>query len=843
MLHSRIEFPTLLSTMNTATYTGWFWFALLLFFVCTVVFLYPYSFYASNTVSDAGDPLLNISTLWRVQQHLAKGEILDLYEAAYFYPRENVLAYSEIMLPTAIISWPVAAISGNPVLSYNFAFFLAYFLTALFTFLLVKRLTGSPVAGIVSGLLFAFCQWRIHRPAHLQLLTNQWTPLVFLFLHRFWEGRRRRDIVLAAVFFAVQTLSCIYLGLIFSVGVGIALAMIYLSHYQEDRMAARAGSPDLTLKRRLMQAVRPALPLILFGAVALAILVGPLYPYYKLSPMLEKERWGSEGADLLGYITTTEHDWLWGGFEPLIDRGERVLFPGALAILLVLLGFALTRMLPLDLNSERSKNRMSLRRLLRVAVLVSRTCLWVIGFVILMRLLKVNVLGLELGFIPLRSTVRICLAAGALSLVLRKLTQNRFLPRVRDAEALYVAVAIAGFVLSLGPRMWFLGYSYGSGVFKWLAEIAPPFAGMRSIGRFGILALFAFSVLAGFAAERIQSYVGSKWANRMRLRASWVLVLASIASCFPLMTLPHHTVPGFASMPAEYKWLSEQPGEKLIMEIPMSGRWDTEYMYCALFHNKSLVNGYSGWAPPEYCLLQRGLQWAFPSRWIAVLADEMGVDHILVHLDKLDGAEIENMKSNIAHNGLGCFEIEGSFRPTWVLRTRNTARGAPTGALLARRELLFEHSFSRAHSADQRIFEGCRIAVDSTVTPLGRSEILVQFDQPVTLDGIFVDFHKSIRDLSGVLSVQTEDSSGRVSEQPVTNELSLYGYRRDLFGKRFRGFYEFSIPEAEARAIRLRLNLAHLGRSVPQIDVWGFSMKKQGDDPHLDEQEGDRNDG
>ena len=187
----------------------WFWFACCLFLVCTFVFLYPYSFDPAHTVSDAGDPLLNISTLWRVQQHLAKGEILDIYEADYFYPRKNVLAYSEIMLPTAIIAWPVAAISDNPVLAYNFSFLLNYFLTALFTFLLVRRLTGSPVAGIVSGLLFAFCQWRLHRPAHMQLLTNQWAPLMMLFLHKFWESRRLRHIILAAVFFAVQTMSCL----------------------------------------------------------------------------------------------------------------------------------------------------------------------------------------------------------------------------------------------------------------------------------------------------------------------------------------------------------------------------------------------------------------------------------------------------------------------------------------------------------------------------------------------------------------------------------------------------------------------------------------------------------
>ncbi|MCD6328548.1 hypothetical protein J7M28_13480, partial [bacterium] len=307
-----------------------------LFLVCTFVFLYPYSFDPAHTVSDAGDPLLNVSTLWLVQQHLAKGEILDIYEADYWYPRKGVLAYSEIMLPTAIIAWPVAAITGNPVLAYNFSFLLAYFLTALFTFLLVRRLTGSSLAGIVSGLLFAFCQWRLHRPAHLQLLTNQWAPLVMLFLHKFWDTRRLRHIVIAASLFAIQTMSCIYLGLIFSVGVGISFLFIGISHYRDDLTASLTASRRTRRYHRQWIAAREAVqPMVIFALVSAVLLVLPLWPYLRMSHLLSKSRWGSDGADLMSYILT-----------------DQILYVNFVAVALVVLGLILWRKHP-----RSSRNR------------------------------------------------------------------------------------------------------------------------------------------------------------------------------------------------------------------------------------------------------------------------------------------------------------------------------------------------------------------------------------------------------------------------------------------------------------------------------------------------------
>ncbi len=808
----------------------WFWFACCLFLVCTFVFLYPYSFDPAHTVSDAGDPLLNISTLWRVQQHLAKGEILDIYEADYFYPRKNVLAYSEIMLPTAIIAWPVAAISDNPVLAYNFSFLLAYFLTALFTFLLVRRLTGSPVAGIVSGLLFAFCQWRLHRPAHMQLLTNQWTPLMMLFLHKFWESRRLRHVILAGVLFAVQTMSCLYLGLIFSVAVAIALATIWLSHFHDDREAATPAAAGTPMKRKLLLAVRTARPVLLFGGVAFGLLIGPLLPYTKLSPTLQKARWGGEGADLLGYITTTEHDWLWGSFEPFIERGEKVLFPGALAIALVCAGWVLRRRYSSASNSAAQVSERVAERCFRAIIVINRICLGIIGLVMVCRILAVNVRGVNPGFIPLAWPVHIALFSWIVMIVVRKLKTGRFMPRMADREALYLVIAVAGLMLSLGAEMRAMYYSYGMGPFEVLAWVLPPFGGMRAIGRFGVLSLFGFFVLAGFATERILRFASSKWGERLRQRISWAIVIALVTSCFPLLTFPSYYALEASKQPAEYKWLAEQPGKKLVIEVPAHFWIDPEYMYYALFHGKSLVNGYSGWIPPEYDLTREVIGKLLPSRWSEKLLDEIGVDYILFHPHKLkedpysDQPKAEDVRRNLAVNGLKGFHLIRRFENCIVFQTDRAQSGLPLGPLQASRRFLFRARFGQPDfkpEALQLDYSGIKTAE----APL-RGEIEILLDEPTAISGVLVDLGKGIDTAYHTpLRVSLRRPSMEFREAPLKPELSLNAYRTALYGEQFKSICEYSFPETEVDGVRVKLDISKSWGTMSGATVWGFAMR------------------
>ncbi len=802
--------------MTRALKDYWFWFACCLFLVCTFVFLYPYSFDPAHAVSDPGDPLLNISTLWRVQQHLAKGEILDLYEGNYYYPSKNVLVYSEVMLPTAIITWPVAAITGNPVAAYNFAFILNYFLTALFTFILVRRLTGSGVAGIASGLLFTFWHWRLYHPAHLQVLTNQWVLVSLIYLHKYWEDRRLRSIVIAAAFFAVQALSCIYLGLIFSFAVGIVLFCAGLDHYVGDRespssaVATKRHKPSRLLMRTVI------FPLAVFGAVSGAVVAPPSIAYLKMSPLLEKGRWGGPGADLLEYLLS-----------------DRMLFIGIPLMFLVPYGFLLLRKRSSSPASERGESRA-----LSILTTVTKVCIGAIAVVILFRLVNLNVRGVNLGFIPLSYPLYVALLSGATSVIIRKLKSGRFMRRFGDLEAVYFILTLVGLVLSFGPKMCVGGYSYGTGPFFFLGKLIQPFAAMRDIGRFGALAVFGLSVLAGFASKRIEDVVRRRFGARGHTTFTIALVAGICASISTMVPLPWcFRVPERSEMPQEYKWLASLPRQALIAEVPIGPWQDFPYMYYALFHGKAIING-SGWDPPYYNVAREALTKQVPSRDTAALLDEMGVDFLFCHVDQLDQDplspfhRLSDVKRNIENGGLEYFKLVERFDDCFVFQTNRGALGLPIGPLLSQRELVFECSGGDPALALPKMFPTPDTSFTASVIPSDRFEVIITFDRPTVLNGILADFHKRVPRPAHSVGIYIEGPSGDFYKQPFSEEPLLRSYRKALLGSGVKGLYEFSFPQVETRAILIKSGVRSLELQGSQLDIWGFAFKGNGASPY-----------
>ena len=68
-------------------------------------------------------------------------------------------------------------------------------------YLLVRDLcTEQQAPALVCGVIFAFCRFRFAHLQHLQLLTCQWIPFVFLFLNRFLKRGAYRDLWLFTLF-------------------------------------------------------------------------------------------------------------------------------------------------------------------------------------------------------------------------------------------------------------------------------------------------------------------------------------------------------------------------------------------------------------------------------------------------------------------------------------------------------------------------------------------------------------------------------------------------------------------------------------------------------------------
>jgi hypothetical protein len=246
--------------------------------VLAVVFTFPLIL-TLGRVSAAGDPAVMVWSMAWIQNALATGA--PLYEANIFHPTPNALAYTDLLLPSALVTAPLFYATGNALLSWNVVLLLTYVLSGYAVFLLVRRLLGPRPyalhAALFAGAVYTLSPYRLGHITQLNTMTTYWLPLILLFLHRYLEdGRRGRDLALVGLFFALNALSGLYYG-IFAVPMMAAFYGLWLL-LNRERLRAR----DL-LRRDLLYGV----PIFaLFGAALAAI----LWPYLTLSGSTDHSR-------------------------------------------------------------------------------------------------------------------------------------------------------------------------------------------------------------------------------------------------------------------------------------------------------------------------------------------------------------------------------------------------------------------------------------------------------------------------------------------------------------------------------------------------------------------------
>ena len=317
--------------------------ALLLFALLTGVMTYPLPLQAWDHIENYGDPLLNTWIVaWDVHQLMR--DPLHLFQANNFHPYPNTLAYSENLLTTAVLSIPFLLLTGNPVWVHNFFLLLSFLLCGWAAYLLVYDQTRSWVGGLVAGIIYGFAHYRWGHISHLQLLSAQWLPLVLLCLRHFvrW-GHRPRDAAMAAGFFVLQALSCIY----YAFYTALAVLLYLVTTMKREAWGVRRMST--------------ALHAILAVGAVLSILVPVALPYLEVRAQVgEFGLEAQSGARLVAWISAAEGTLL-GGLPPFNAfgrRSEHTFFPGVVALALALWGVLHTSC-KLQVTSCKSSNELS----------------------------------------------------------------------------------------------------------------------------------------------------------------------------------------------------------------------------------------------------------------------------------------------------------------------------------------------------------------------------------------------------------------------------------------------------------------------------------------------------
>ena len=159
-----------------------------------------------------GDNLLNLWIFRWDGHHLFSGWA-DLWNAPIFWPNRNALAYSDSLLPIAVVHRVLVSMLRSDVLAFNLVFLAAAFASMLGGYLLARRITGSVGGAFVAGLVYAVATPRLVQYQHAQLGFGCFIPFVILLTVRYFDAPSiGRGLALGLVT-ALLVLSTSYYGL------------------------------------------------------------------------------------------------------------------------------------------------------------------------------------------------------------------------------------------------------------------------------------------------------------------------------------------------------------------------------------------------------------------------------------------------------------------------------------------------------------------------------------------------------------------------------------------------------------------------------------------------------
>jgi hypothetical protein len=181
--------------------------------------------------------------------------------------------------------------------------------------------------------------------------------------------------------------------------------------------------------------------------------------------------------------------------------------------------------------------------------------------------------------------------------------------------------ALAGLFVAFDGSLGFNGLLYPA-LYEWF----PPIRGLRVPARFSILVGLSLAILSGFGARRIlRRHPGTRGHIVFGL-----LVVAVMVDFQPILRLRpvwHSPPPVYASLGGRTDVvLAEFPFPRQLADLDDN----LIYMYFSVWHGAAMVNGYSGFFPPDYTDVARGLA-GFPDADAFRLLRQRGVTHVTVN--------------------------------------------------------------------------------------------------------------------------------------------------------------------------------------------------------------------
>lgn len=637
-----------------------------LYLLLAIALTWPLATQLSTAVSDLGDPLLNAWILdWT--SHALATRPLHLFDAPIFHPSMMPLAFSEHLTGIALLVLPFHLAGVSAMTLHNLAMLLAFTLSGYGAFVLARMFVRSFPACFIAGIFFAFVSFKFDHLPQVQVVSAGWIPLTLAALVAYWRRPSKRNAAWFAAAFVMNGLTNVYYLLFVSAAFGVTLLFfLFAAPRREPRFRTR---------------------LAVACVVAALVLLPFLLPYKAVSNAYQMKRYAGEimTSGWRAWLVAAPRSLLYGrlaGEE--LRMPENSLFPGLMPLFLIGAALFLTPRRDVilseatDLSGDGrriSSSFASLRMTALDALIV------LLGIVTILSLVAdrleiapfgVRLLALRGSDTPIvallllftiRCSIRLPKAFGEGNLR-DALARSRFTTEEWMA-ALWIA---AGFLGSFGMRSFF---------FSFLFKRIDPFQSIRAAPRFAVIAYAGMIVFVALGAAALIAR------RKYKLTTAAVLLTLAIIDVMPVIrweSAPDRT-------PAVYRWLAKQQTGPVI-EWPVEHGATFQYLLGAAVHRVPLLNGTSGFEPPEH----RGLREAWEQkRYDDLLAqsEKYGAKILIVHAHRVPPETREAIRKALAEGRLQYLQrfdhaIEGDFVfaiarnfPQWAsLRAPDVPNGA-----------------------------------------------------------------------------------------------------------------------------------------------------------------------
>lgn len=579
-----------------------------LFAVAAIVMTWPLLPQARTHIVDVGvDDTLLYARYARCFRDWLLGREHGYLSFDMYFPSLLSGATDDAALGIAVQALPLAIFIRDYLFTVNLITLASFVMCAHATYLLVRQLTaikgeGSRGAGIVAGLAFAFCFYRMRQLDHPHVMQMQWLPYALYFLHRLADAPTRKNGFLFTLFlffactasFNIAIYSAFvfpplaawliitaknkrfaFIGWLLIAGAAVGISLLFV--YRPFLILRDAGGP-----------LRETWEIKMFSSKLESFHAAPAFSknYGDLSNDMHEE-----AATFLGWVVLALASVGLFGARP----GEPSPFSSRREWLLLPFGFA------------------------RSAALLAALLLF--GFFAL-----IDDVARLIFFTGIAAAIAVAL--------LRRLARPT---RERPSVApIYVGIGMVYAALCFGLEIASRTQVFGPGIWSKIQTL-PGFEQVRTPSRFFFVSSLCAAVLAGLGAHAVSLVLPGKIS-----RGIW-LTLAASAVLWDLRTttIPTRAMPTIATAPPVYVALASAPKSGAVAEFPVEwNQRQRQYVYYANIHQRPTINGVSGWGMYYFNELE-GVGWTSPDSFtsgskgldamrVALIA---GLRYVVIHRD------------------------------------------------------------------------------------------------------------------------------------------------------------------------------------------------------------------